>query len=110
MRWIGARFRDRSEANHALADLRAALDLGMNDAAVAALGSTSYEGPRTSEMLLGGRFREDRIDLVLSLIARHGGEVVVDNQVRSGSAEDLRRGTGWATDYPPSTEPGPPHR
>jgi hypothetical protein len=80
MRLIGARFPASAAANGALADLLALLDLAADDAAVRSLGSTSYEGPTPTDVLLAGRFREDRLVTVRATIARHGGAIVADGQ------------------------------
>ena len=80
MRLIGARFRDPAEAAGALADLRVLLDLAAGDADVMSLGSTSYESPAPADVLLGGRFREDRLVTVWATIERHGGAIVADDQ------------------------------
>ena len=76
MRVIAATFNDRNTAGRVLADLRRAYELGAEDVDLAPLGTTG-DGAAAATVL-AGRFREERVESVRSLVEQNGGRVVMD--------------------------------
>ena len=76
MRIVGGRFRDR-RAFEAREELRHRHGLAERDIGVRRLGTTDYAVLPT-DLVLAGRFEPDQAADAVSVIERHGGEVVVD--------------------------------
>ena len=76
MRTIGARFDDEQCAQEALAALRERDDLAGAGLMLAPLGSVA--GPAEARLLLTGQFADDALPDVVSMIERHGGDLVAD--------------------------------
>ncbi len=75
MRVLAAAFEDPGAANSTLRELRRRYRLQPGDAGIAPLGSVGAGEART---LLAGRFYDDAVPEVKSLVAQHGGRVVSD--------------------------------
>lgn len=83
MRIVAARFPSLGVAQAVLADL-GRCGLRGEDAAVRLLGSTDYRDPPGSPAILAGRFWSQEVPKVVELITRRGGEVMLDEDERSG--------------------------
>ena len=75
MRVLAAAFEDAADASSTLEELRERYGLRPGDAAIAPLGSAGSPEPRT---VLAGRFDEEEVPEVRTVVAEHGGEVVSD--------------------------------
>jgi hypothetical protein len=93
MRVVGATFSKREAAERALDELRRRLRLGRRDLAVAPLGRNGKGGEAT---VLAGRFHEEKIPVVRSLVEQHGGriEIEVDERATQRWAGPFRGGEG----------------
>ena len=72
---VGARFRDAGAANDALGELRDRIAVEPGDLGVRPLGSLRYERPAVG-VVVAGRFEPTVVDSVVSIMERHGGEIV----------------------------------
>jgi hypothetical protein len=72
---VGARFRDAATANHALGELRDRIPFAPGDLGVRPLGSLRYERPAVG-VVVAGRFESADVESVVSIMERHGGEIV----------------------------------
>jgi hypothetical protein len=73
MRVLAAAFDDAADASSTLEELRQRYGLRPGDAAIAPLGSAEPSGERT---VLAGRFDDEEVAEIRSLVAEHGGRVV----------------------------------
>ena len=72
---VGARFGDAGSANDALGELRDRIAIAPDDLGVRPLGSLRYERPAVG-VVVAGRFEPGDVDSVVSIMERHGGEIV----------------------------------
>ena len=72
---VGARFRDAGAANDAIGELRDRIAVEPEDLDVRPLGSLRYERPAVG-VVVAGRFEPGDVDSVISIMERHGGEIV----------------------------------
>jgi hypothetical protein len=78
VRVMAARFPSREAADRALVELRAGLDLGPTDIAVAPLGSADEDDDDGSAYLLAGRFEDSRVPVVRRIVEADDGAIVAD--------------------------------
>ena len=72
---VGARFADLDSASAARDALRDEFEVGPGDLGLRPLGSVRYEEP-ARDLVVAGRFELADVDAVVSLMQRHGGEIV----------------------------------
>jgi hypothetical protein len=72
---VGARFRDAGTANDALGELRDRIAVEPGDLGARPLGSLRYEHPAVG-VVVAGRFEPADVEAVISIMERHGGEIV----------------------------------
>lgn len=72
---VGARFGDLDSANAALIELRGSVAVAPGDLGLRLLGSLRYEQPAKGHVV-AGRFEPDDVPAVISIMERHGGEIV----------------------------------
>jgi hypothetical protein len=72
---VGASFRDAGAANDALGELRDLIAVEPGDLGLRPLGSLRYERPAVG-VVVAGRFEPADVDSVVSIMERHGGEIV----------------------------------
>lgn len=77
MRVLAARFPDRKRAASALRALRLHFRLADDDADIAPLG-TPGKGNEGEQTLLAGRFEDAHTQIVRTIVADSGGQVVAD--------------------------------
>lgn len=72
---VGARFGDLDSANAALVELRGSVAVAPGDLGLRQLGSVRYEQPAQGHVV-AGRFESEAVAAVVSIMERHGGEIV----------------------------------
>ena len=72
---VGARFDDAGAANDALGELRERIAVEPGDLGARPLGSLRYEHPAVG-VVVAGRFEPADVEAVVSIMERHGGEIV----------------------------------
>jgi hypothetical protein len=72
---VGASFRDAGAANDALGELRDLIAVEPGDLGLRPLGSLRYERPAVG-VVVAGRFEPADVESVVSIMERHGGEIV----------------------------------
>jgi hypothetical protein len=72
---VGARFSNAGSANVAVTELGDRIEVAPGDLGVRPLGSLRYERPAVG-VVVAGRFAFADVDSVVSIMERHGGEVV----------------------------------
>ena len=72
---VGARYGDARSANDALGELRDRIAVAPGDLGLRPLGSLRYERPVVG-VVVAGRFELTDVDSVVSIMERHGGEIV----------------------------------
>jgi hypothetical protein len=72
---VGARFGDAGSADNALGELRDRIAIAPGDLGVRPLGSLRYEHPAVG-VVVAGRFELGDVESVVSIMQRHGGEIV----------------------------------
>ena len=72
---VGGRFDDVASANAVLHELRERIQVEVGDLGLRPLGSLRYEQPAKGHVV-AGRFEPDDVPAVISIMERHGGEIV----------------------------------
>jgi hypothetical protein len=72
---VGASFRDAGAANDALGELRDLIAVEPGDLGLRPLGSLRYERPAVG-VVVAGRFEPADVESFVSIMERHGGEIV----------------------------------
>jgi hypothetical protein len=107
MKVVVATFADEDRARRVLRILRDRYDLGPADAQVAPLGAGPVEG---ADVLLAGRFRDQRLKEIRELVEEHGGTIVQEVDEQRTRPWNPGGGASSGSDSPAGSAPGPTSR